>query len=668
VVDKRRIPTGDLCSPDEETRRLAVVGLSAYALAEAKEFLFRAMGDASWRVRKEAVETISAGVPSAETIEELIDLLRSPDNAGLRNSAVEVLVRLGTQAGPALQLRANDPDHDVRKFIIDIMGSIGDASFVPLLIRALDDPDANVRAAAVENLGKIGDSRALQPLVNVLEKSDVCLQYTILEALAGIGDPVPMPVIAPLAAVAFLKKAVYDCLGTLGGADAVPILLEGLRDKGKKPREAAVRALEKVRDRLPPGLVDQIVDAGLRGYKASPVVEAMRESLDTPDIQVRKAFIKILGIIGDERVLPDMLRGCRDDRLRGCSLQALEAMNGAVASFLTNAFPGADAEERCNIVYLCGEMGFAECAPLLVEGMDDPLPAVRKASVLACGRLARADLIPGIAKLLRDFNPDVRGGVIGTLVGFAEVAGEMVAQIAASLVPAGDPEQRCYAALLFGALGDAEQLSLLMKDEDVSVRKTAVVALAGLKRKECAGNLLMALVDENPEVRIAAASALDEAAGMNALKPLLLLLNDVDPRVQCVALKSLGRLKEEQAVHAVETMLDRATGTVMIAALEALGMIGGDKSAALLEKALGNDDEEVVKTAMECLAGGGNEWVAKHLDELLYHSHWGVRICFVRILADFWRGRAVPYLRQALAAENDDLVRARIMEAIGRCR
>jgi HEAT repeat protein len=377
----------------------------------------------------------------------------------------------------------------------------------------------------------------------------------------------------------------------------------------------------------------------------------------------------ILGIIGDARSFAGILHCCRDERLRDSGIKALKAMSGPVGPLLLEAFPTADGEERCAIACLCGEIALDECTPLLVKGMADPLNTVRRAFVLACGKQVRPELLPCIIAILHDADPDVRQAAVETLARYVAADPKMIAGVAGLQASDADPQQRRYAVLLFGALGDAESLALLMKDEAAAVRKAAVVALAGLRRGDCAGSLTMALVDEDPDVRIAAASTLVETAGMDALEPLLLLLNDDDPWVQCAALKSLGKLKQEQAViDAVEAVVSRATGVLMIAALEVLGSIGGEKADALLEKALVNDDEEVVKTAMEFLARGGDWWVEKHLDALLHHSHWGVRSCFVRILAVLWRGRAVPYLKLALVTEHDKLVREQIQQEMGRCQ
>ena len=137
-------------SPDEENRRLAVSSLASYEFGKVRELLFSAMGDESWRVRKETVDTLLTFTFSPEIVEMLIQMLRSHDNAGLRNSAVETLERLGGSAIPILCAHIEDDDHDVRKFVIDILGHVGDVVVVPLLIKALDDPDLKCLALPAE--------------------------------------------------------------------------------------------------------------------------------------------------------------------------------------------------------------------------------------------------------------------------------------------------------------------------------------------------------------------------------------------------------------------------------------------------------------------------------------------------------------------------------------
>jgi HEAT repeat protein len=665
VVEKLQILIEQLRSEDEERRRSAVVGLAGYPLAETREYLFIALGDGSWRVRKEAVDALLATPVSVATMEELVGLLRSQDNAGLRNSAVEALEKLRSRAVPVLCRHVADPDHDVRKFVIDILGSIGDPAAVPLLIKALDDTDPNVCAAAAENLGKIGDAQAVPPLLEALAKNDIWLRYTILDALSRIGKPVPMAVIAPMAGENLLKKAVFDCLGVIGDWSAVPLLLDGIKERVKNAREAAAVALVKVRERLP-AEAPQLVDARLRELSGSPYVEGLLNSLDTADRNLKEALVKVLGIVGDERATERLLRGCRDERLRRFCLQAFAAMGETVATSLVRAFPGADDEERCYIAYICGELHYPGCTTLLCDAMRDANPMLRKVAVTAAGKTGQAGLITEIAALLDDAEPEVRDGALEALSRLSGEDAAAIGAVAGRLGSASHPGKRRDAAVLFAALAEADRLSLLIKDEDALVRKTAVNALAELRSASSVGHLVMALVDEDTDVRIAAAGALGGIGGEEVLEPLLLALKDEDPWVRCSALNSLGRLRHPDARQAIVALLETADGLVAISALEALAGIGGEEVLAQVKKALDNPDEEVVKAAITILAGQGGAWLDEYRERLLAHPHWDVRRSFINAMVANWGAEALPYLRSALDTESDPLVKEQILDVMDR--
>ncbi|NIQ96152.1 MAG: HEAT repeat domain-containing protein, partial [Desulfuromonadales bacterium] len=101
-------------------------------------WIYNALGDESWRVRKEAVDLFLRRPENARCAGEVVKLLHSEENAGLRNAAMEILIRLGRQAVPHLLSEIGTPDHDVRKFILDIVGEIGDPSCVPALVDSLN--------------------------------------------------------------------------------------------------------------------------------------------------------------------------------------------------------------------------------------------------------------------------------------------------------------------------------------------------------------------------------------------------------------------------------------------------------------------------------------------------------------------------------------------------
>ena len=656
-----------LRSPEEEARRLAVVALAGHPFDLSMRLLFVAMADESWRVRKEAVSVLVAAQPiGIEAVEGVIELLRSSDNAGLRNSAVESLERLGVRAVEPLCAHLDDPDHDLRKFVIDILGSIGCTSALPLVVKALDDPDPNVRVAAVENLGKLGDPRALPYLVKVLDGGDVWLKFTVLDALALIGAPVPLNSVAPLLGESLLKRAAYDCLGALGDAGCLPFLLQGIQERPKNAREAAAVALMRVRGRLTAEDQGRLVDLPLEALRGTPGADGVIASLASAGAAAREPLVQLAGIVGDPRAALALLAIAREERLRLACLEAFRGLGPAALPELLSHFPVASSAERPLIAQLIGELGASRGVDLLISGLHDESPDLRASCLHSLGRLAPPDALRSMAELLDDHYPQVREAALEALIRLTACDPSGLCALCAELAQSALPRKRRDAALLLCGLRDGERLSLLAKDEDPSVRRAAVTSLAGVRAPQTVGYLAMALSDEEPEVRVAAAQALSVTGGPEVLEPLLLALSDPDPWVQTASLKGLSSLGDPAALPGVSALLAEASGPVLIAGLSALAAVGGASSLGPVEEALSHPDEDVVEAAIAILAGFGGDWVAAHRDALIGHPHWGVRRSFVRATAQLMGGEALPLLGEALAKESDQLVRDEIAALMSR--
>src|SRR3989338_742163 len=136
----------------DETVEQRVLAVAAWSREGVGAFpsLLAALGDPEWRVRKSAVDAVVALGPRGDTVNGVIEGLRSADNAALRNSAAEVLVRFGTNAVLPLLSALGSADPDLQKFIADILGEIGDRRATPALIRLLSQHDDNVAMAAID--------------------------------------------------------------------------------------------------------------------------------------------------------------------------------------------------------------------------------------------------------------------------------------------------------------------------------------------------------------------------------------------------------------------------------------------------------------------------------------------------------------------------------------
>jgi hypothetical protein len=309
----------------------------------------------------------------ARVVDALVGALHADENAGLRNSAVEALIRVGEPAVPALLKKIADSNADVRKFIIDVLGGIGDASAVGALVAALEDPDENVRSAAAENLGVIGGEAAVGALRENLDRDDLLLQYTSLQALARIGRGIPLENLTPLLDRPLLRKVVFECLAHVPELRAVDLLLEGMRDRSRASRAAPPCRSCESRDRTrSPGS-----SRGSRGMRGPGRRQRAVEDLRTPSLHRR------IGL-------------CRSSFLGGrppCS--ALSAAEDERAG-LRHGRAGRDGEAvqvlwsgttrwREPRDHLRGARGPGRCRPRDAgDRSPDPMPEARRGATRSC--------------------------------------------------------------------------------------------------------------------------------------------------------------------------------------------------------------------------------------------------------------------------------------------
>jgi len=182
---------------EPEARRVAVQQIAKVRGHEASELLLRALADEDWRVRKEGTLVAPALDHRDEVVASLIAGLEETVNIGLRNAAVEALVRIGSDVVGATIDALGRLDPEARKLAVEVLGGVADARAVGALTRALSDEDANVRVGAAEALGNAalaGDEArddATGALVVALATSDTFLKIASLESLARLEAQLP---------------------------------------------------------------------------------------------------------------------------------------------------------------------------------------------------------------------------------------------------------------------------------------------------------------------------------------------------------------------------------------------------------------------------------------------------------------------------------------------
>lgn len=653
-----------LQSPDEEVRLQGLHALASAEIDDALPLLFKAFGDSSWRVRKLSID-LYLGLPvSRDLIGEIIELLHAEENAGLRNAAVEILTRMGRDAVPMLLEQSGCPDHDVRKFIIDILGDIADPAAVPTLVRGLSDPDSNVRAAAAENLGKLKAAEAVPDLLRAMQHPDLLLQFTILDALSRIAAPVPLSELLPYKDEKLLRKALIDCLGKAGDASAVPELVAALVDPMRNVREAALLALVAIFSRHP----DE-VRTRLAAADREPLAASVAGYLDeTYNEALKQAAIKVLGwLAADSSVVP-LLGIIGYETLQQPALAALIDVGRSNPRALLAAWEGVDGERRAYLAYILGEAECAAALPLLKSALNAEEPQTVRMAIYALGKVGAAEMLPELVAALHNADGDVQTAASQALIA---LGGQFPDETFAALQPLlhhADATQRMLAVTVLRELDNPrvlDTLGLALKDSAADVRRAAVRVFERYDVGEHLSALLLALTDEDAEVRRTVVEILGNCEAEEAIDGLQLALQDEDIWVRASAVRGLGRIAGERAFTLVEQALTDPVGLVSIAALETLATLAGTRAVPQMVRALDHPDEEVVTAAMNLLTGtAAGDWIHDHAARLINHPYWVVRAQIARSAVEVLGAGARDLLTERLAVESEEVVRQQLQDLL----
>lgn len=591
-----------LQSSDEEIRRSALHSIRNTSSPDIHEVLFSAMGDESWRVRKEAVECYISSKPELGSVEQLLNLLRNEENAGLRNSAAEAVIRLGSVCAAPLLKIVQDQDADVRKFVIDVMGAIGDPIFIPAMLQSLKDPEVNVASAAAEQLGALGDTDAAETLMKaILDRDEVLFRFSALGALGLLAKPAPVSeALVRLADLDILKKAVFDCLGSISDESSFRLLLEGFSCRNKNCRASAVKALYKIFQRSAVEKKDIIHDA-LQLLKENEIIDGLPSLFDRRDAVLSEALIWLSVMTRDARFISLLIDAYTDERTANAALAALKSFGREALQEIVSRYSSLDDNGKCGLCYLIADCGYTGFNELIQASLRDHSPQVRKAAAATVGKLGLISLIPDLIGLIDDSEIHVYSAAVDSLQSLIMISRALIMAEVDQFCSSKQPHHRKAAALLLASLGERDRLMLLIKDEDPQVRKAAVSAIGINKIDASASMLQLALTDEDPDVRIAVADALGNLGDPSVLDALEHTLNDQDAWVQSSVLRSIAAIDISRACTIIKSIHTKSEGLLLITCLKILEEIDCPGAEEIVRNALNNPDMDISRQAAKSL-------------------------------------------------------------------
>jgi HEAT repeat protein len=678
----------DLASPDEEVRRLAVERTALLPADEVVPRLVECLGDASWRVRKAAVERLSAWADGDAVVVALVAALADGENPGRRNAAVDALVRRGAAAMPRLIEATRVGDADVRKFAVDALAGIGDARATQALVERLRDGDANVRASAADALGALGGPLAIDALCEAARSSDQdpLVRFSALHALAALDTPVPARDLQGALSDPMLRPVALEVIGRVADDDeAVQALLKGLEGPARAVREAAIRSLLRLMGRCDGAEADRLM-ARIRDRVASQagIVSAAIERLGEADLPTRLALVQFLGAVRASTAAVAVLLAGRDEALEPIALGALEAMGEPAVTALDEVWSDLEPDARRTACAFFGRASGARSVERLCEALEDADPPVRVAAARSLVTRAPSQAVPILVRRLersamdaeRDLSEDERGAVTDALVAIARSGAceRVIESLRSALGGASEPVRVAVASVL-GAIGrsrDADLVGLLLKDASAAVRRAAVEALARLEPGSARESLRLAIGDESADVRAAAARGLAHSTGSEAIEDLRRLAADEDVRVRATAVGALvgggGPDAAAERRSAAEAQFDLATGdaaAVALAAVEAASRAGGPLALRVV-RLLERPEPELLREVMRCLCRHADSAALESLIPLVGHADWSVRGEAMEVLAERGLRRAAPAILRRLEMEQDEFVRSVALRALAR--
>ncbi len=607
-----------LTSSDPGERADAVENLRYCNDPNAVAALVTAIEDPDKGVRELAAETLIAR-RSPDAPAYLCQYLSSPDITQ-RNLASEVLTKLGALSVDALCDAAHDPDHDVRKFAVDILGTIGDPRALHSLLMSLEDANQNVVCSAAEALGMLGSADALEALLATFE-TKAFARPQIIDALGQIGDTRALPLLVEAihANDPIVVYSAVEAMGSMHSRRVEPYLRELLVRGDEALQEAAIGSLIRVAhsvdhavlDNLPVAIVQLCLNkairsgdkktklfaiAELRHWEGPATVSVLLEALNDPDEEVMIAARETLSLqatSASDRIAEALIDA--PARLICNLLDTIGATgNSRFVQDIVSLASHHDETVREKVAFVLGKIGDQTILDYLMALAVDPVGHVRSAALKALGWIGADKAIDSLFTALDDPFPDVRQAALGALV--LSGGDDAIRRFRLDLNHA-DPHRQIIAAQALGWIGEAsviEPLVEALRHPEWEVRKSAVESLGRSADVSALQHIKVLLNDEEPQVRKSTIDAIIALGGGDSWKDITCMLEDEDLWVRFHAINGLGSIGNREALEELIPFLTSESDILRVAAAKSLARLHDKRALPFLKETVNDRNPDVV--------------------------------------------------------------------------
>lgn len=222
----------------------------------------------------------------------------SSENIAARNLAGEILLNRKNESVEAMLSYLPDANDDDQKFIIDILGLIGDPQPAHEIVSVLKySKDENVILACVEALGNIGSDEGIDDMISIYEQNEL-FRPTVIEALGKIGTPECVNFINDnyYGVDELTKFSLIESLGDIGNEESFNMLINDIQYLESAYKWVAIETIGKLEEKLQLELPSDVA-----------LKNSLLETLETSDLQYKKSAVRLISKFKDHEIVTKVL-------------------------------------------------------------------------------------------------------------------------------------------------------------------------------------------------------------------------------------------------------------------------------------------------------------------------------------------------------------------------
>ena len=519
-----------------------------------------------------------------------------------------------------------------------------------------------------------------------------------------------------------VKREAVESLRGKPGDTSINLLLSAMEDASWRVRNTAVDILleEHPVEKYIKGLINLLYrddNAGARNSAIEALVRLNKkvtpfliEAFNTPNRDVRKFIIDVLGEFKDSRSLPLMLHALKDDdeNVRAtaiehigkvCETSVVDALIEIIESDdIWTAYPAADA---------LGRIGDRKAIPALINALNKQ--TLRKPAIKSLSIIADPDTLKYIIPFIDDHSKSIQEEAIRGIERFyhkgvseefitGEIQkhiGDKALDILITHVWSRKPDVRLAAILVLGLMKDERAYNPLLEisqEHDFAEDVKKAFVFIGKDRPESLLKLFETdnlyqkrficevaarigspvyyttfeklLNDEDGHIRSLAVLGLSNIGNPKAIEPIERLLTDPYEDVQETVVEALSRLRAWLSVNELIPMLRDVNPLLRKNIALLLGEIGAQDAVSALGFALKDGDVRVRKACIDAFSLLKTEESVRFLIFSLTDEDPHIRVSAAISLGRIG-GEGVFDALSLLLSDSDDSVRVAVSKALG---